>query len=44
MYAQAKTVSMKSKERDVTITVDGEPIGILPAVFHIFPNSLNVFA
>jgi hypothetical protein len=31
MYAQAKTVSIKSKERNVTVTLDGEPIGILPA-------------
>ncbi len=42
MYAQAKTVSIKSKERDVTVTLDGEPIGILPAVFHAFPKALNV--
>lgn len=42
MYAQAKTVSIKSKERDVTVTLDGEPIGILPAVFHVFPKALNV--
>jgi diacylglycerol kinase family enzyme len=42
MYAQAKTVSIKSKERDVTVTLDGEPIGILPAVFHVFHNALNV--
>lgn len=44
MYAQAKTVSIKSKERDVTVTLDGEPIGILPAVFHVFHNALNVIA
>jgi diacylglycerol kinase family enzyme len=42
MYAQAKTVSIKSKERDVTVTLDGEPIGILPAVFHVFHKALNV--
>lgn len=42
MYAQAKTVSIKSKERDVAVTLDGEPIGILPAVFHVFHKALNV--
>ena len=41
MYAQAKTVSIRSKERDVTVTLDGEPIGILPAVFYAFPKALN---
>ena len=40
MYAQAKTVSIKSRERDVTVTLDGEPIGILPAVFQISHKSL----
>ncbi len=42
MYAQAETVSIKSKERDVTVTLDGEPPGILPAVLHVFPKALNV--
>jgi diacylglycerol kinase family enzyme len=42
MYAQAKTVSIKSKGRDVTVTLDGEPIGILPADFYVFHNALNV--
>jgi diacylglycerol kinase family enzyme len=44
MYAQAKTVSIKSKERDVTVTLDGESIGILAADFYIFHNALNVIA
>jgi diacylglycerol kinase family enzyme len=32
------------KERDVTITVsvDGEPIGILPAIFKIYHNALTI--
>jgi diacylglycerol kinase family enzyme len=33
MYAQAKTVSIKSKERDLTVTLDGEPIGIYQLTF-----------
>jgi diacylglycerol kinase family enzyme len=41
-YGQAKKVMVKSKERDVTVTVDGEPIGILPATFEVLPNALTV--
>lgn len=41
-YTQMKKVSLSSKERDVTVTVDGEPIGILPATFEIIPNALTV--
>jgi diacylglycerol kinase family enzyme len=40
-YIQAKKVSMDSKKKDVTVTVDGELIGILPA-FQVLPNILNV--
>jgi diacylglycerol kinase family enzyme len=36
MYAQAKTISIKSKERDVTVTLDGEPIGIYQLTFTAF--------
>jgi diacylglycerol kinase family enzyme len=42
LYTQATKVLIKSKERDVTVTVDGEPIGILPAAFEIFPNALTL--
>jgi diacylglycerol kinase family enzyme len=42
MYRQARKVSLRSKERDVTVTVDGEPIGILPATFEVIPNALTV--
>jgi len=35
-YMQAKKVSIKSKERDITVTLDGEPIGILPATSHVY--------
>jgi diacylglycerol kinase (ATP) len=44
MYGKAKTVSIKSMERDITVTLDGEPIGILPADFYTFHNALNVIA
>ncbi len=42
LYAQAKRVAIKSKERNVTVTIDGEPIGILPATFQVIPKALNV--
>ena len=45
LYTRAKKLSMKSKEhekRDVTVVVDGEPIGILSATFQIHPNALNL--
>lgn len=42
LYAQARRVTIKSKERDVTVTIDGEPVGILPATFQVIPKALNV--
>jgi len=42
IYKQAKKVKLISKERDVTVTVDGEPIGILPATFEVIPHALTV--
>ena len=42
MYGQAKTVTIKSKQRDVTLTIDGEPVGILPASFEVWHNALTV--
>lgn len=41
-YTQVKRVSISSKQRDVTVTIDGEPIGILPATFEIMPNALTI--
>ena len=42
LYMQAKKVSIKSKERDITVTVDGEPIGVLPGTFQVYQNALNL--
>jgi YegS/Rv2252/BmrU family lipid kinase len=42
IYKQAKTVSITSKERNVTVAVDGEPIGILPATFQVLPKALPI--
>ena len=42
-YRQAKKVSIKSKaNRDITVTIDGEPIGILPATFEVLQNVLTI--
>jgi diacylglycerol kinase family enzyme len=41
-YRQSRKVSIKSKERDITVTVDGEPIGILPGTFQVHPNALTL--
>ena len=35
LYRQARKVSIKSKESDVTVAIDGEPIGVLPATFEV---------
>jgi diacylglycerol kinase (ATP) len=42
LYRQVRKVSITSKERDVTVTADGEPIGILPATFEVIPHGLTV--
>jgi diacylglycerol kinase (ATP) len=42
LYRQAKKVSIKSKEREVTVAIDGEPIGILPATFVVLKNALTI--
>jgi diacylglycerol kinase family enzyme len=42
LYYQASQVLLKSKQRQVTLTLDGEPVGILPAVFRVYENILNI--
>jgi diacylglycerol kinase (ATP) len=53
IYIQAKKVSIKPKEEkeeekeekkigDITVTIDGEPIGILPATFQLYQNALTI--
>jgi len=44
IYKQAMKVSIKSKERDITVAIDGEPIGILPATFQVNQYPLNVLS
>ena len=42
IYRQVRKVTITSKERDVTVTVDGEPIGVLPATFEVIPHALTM--
>ena len=42
IYRQSKMVSFAPKERDVTVTIDGEPIGILPATFEVIHSALSL--
>jgi YegS/Rv2252/BmrU family lipid kinase len=42
IYRQSRKASLKSTERDVTVTVDGETIGILPATFKVARHALNI--
>ena len=42
IYEQAKTISIRSLDREITVSIDGEPIGNLPASFHIYKRVLKV--
>ena len=42
LYRQARKVSIKSKEKDVTVAIDGEPIGVLPATFEVQRSALTI--
>ena len=42
LYYQVSQVTLLPKERDMTVSLDGEPIGILPASFKVYHNALSV--
>jgi YegS/Rv2252/BmrU family lipid kinase len=42
IYRQSRKASLKSTERDVTVTIDGETIGILPATFTVAHHALTI--
>ena len=42
LYYQASEVKFLPKERNVTVSVDGEPIGMLPAIFKSYHNGLTI--
>ncbi len=42
-YGQSQTVTWRSEsENDITLSVDGEPIGILPAFFRVFHQCIKI--
>jgi diacylglycerol kinase family enzyme len=42
-YGQSQAVALLSDlENNITVSVDGEPIGILPSYFKVFPLSINI--
>jgi diacylglycerol kinase (ATP) len=42
IYEQAKTIWINSLDKEVTVSIDGEPLGILPANFQIHKGILKV--
>lgn len=42
-YGQSEAIALLSDlENNITVSIDGEPIGILPSYFKVFPLSLNI--
>lgn len=44
LYYQVSQVTLLPKERNMTVSLDGEPIGILPASFKVYHNALSIKA
>ena len=44
LYYQISQLTILPKEREMTVSLDGEPVGILPASFKIYHNALSVKA
>lgn len=42
LYYQASQVTFLPKNRNMTVSLDGEPVGILPAVFKVYHNALSI--
>lgn len=42
LYYQASQVAILPKNRNVTVSLDGEPVGILPAIFKVYHKALTV--
>jgi len=42
LYYQASQVIFLPKNRNMTVSLDGEPVGILPAVFKLYHNALTI--
>ena len=44
LYYQVSQVTILPKERNMTVSLDREPIGILPASFKVYHNALSLKA
>jgi diacylglycerol kinase (ATP) len=44
LYYRASEVAFLPKERNVTLSLDGEPVGVLPATFKVYRNALTIKA
>lgn len=44
LYYQVSQVTILPKERNMTVSLDGEPVGILPASFKVYHNALSIKA
>jgi diacylglycerol kinase (ATP) len=43
MYTQSKNISMISpSDKNVIVTLDGEPVGTLPGLFRVFPSYMRI--
>ena len=42
LYYQASQVAILPKNRNVTVSLDGEPVGILPATFRVYHKALTI--
>jgi diacylglycerol kinase (ATP) len=42
LYYQASQVTFLPKNRNMTVSLDGEPVGILPAVFKLYHKALTI--
>lgn len=42
LYYHASQVAILPKNRNVTVSLDGEPVGILPATFKVYHNALTI--
>jgi len=42
LYYRASQVAILAKNANVTVSLDGEPVGILPALFRVYHNALTI--
>jgi len=42
LYYRASQVAFMPKERNITLSLDGEPVGVLPAIFKVYHNALTI--